>query len=118
MYDDDFNGTELYVTLAVIPAGSRHILIDKRNQSMNFLSIGKANSNDSYLNGNSLVLKLFNIIQSNHEINTFYRLIYSSGEYIIADSTGLYVRENETEKLLILNPIQQDISVKVCLYCF
>lgn len=42
------------------------------------------------------------------------RLISMSGEFLIANTMGLYERENEKEKLKVPGPIQHDISIYVC----
>lgn len=49
------NVTDGYYEITSIPSGSRHILIEEVNPSKNFISIGKANSNLTYLNGDRYV---------------------------------------------------------------
>lgn len=85
--------SEGYYEITLIPSGSRHIKIEEMGPSKNFIGIGKADSNEFYLNGD--------------------RLISMSGEYQIAGTTGLYERENEMEKLKIPGPIKDDIALFV-----
>lgn len=87
------NMSEGYYEITLIPSGSRHIKIEEMGPSKNFIGIGKADSNEFYLNGD--------------------RLISMSGEYQIAGTTGLYERENEMEKLKIPGPIKDDIALFV-----
>lgn len=84
-----------YFEIASVPKGSRHILIEEMHSTKNFLSIGKANSNETYLNGN--------------------RLILMPGEFAIEKITGLYERENEREKIRIPGPIPFDLTINVSL---
>lgn len=92
------NMSEGYYEITLIPSGSRHILIEEMGASKNYIGIGRADSNEYYLNGD--------------------RLISMSGEYQIAGATGLYERENEMEKLKIPGPIKEDITLFVSFHKF
>lgn len=46
-----FNVSDGYVQITTIPSGSRHIIIEELSKSGTFLSIGKTNSSEFYLNG-------------------------------------------------------------------
>lgn len=82
-----------YFEITTIPTGSRQILIEEIHQSKNFLCIDRANSNETFLNGN--------------------RVILMPGEFMIDKSMGLYERDNEQERIKIPGPIPFDLSVKV-----
>lgn len=86
--------TDDYFEITTIPSGSRQILIEEIHQSRNFLSIARANSSETFLNGNHAILM--------------------PGEFMIDKSMGLYERDNEQEKIKIPGPIPFDLSVKVC----
>lgn len=89
------NVTDDYFEITTIPIGSRQILIEEIHPSKNYLSIGRANSNQTFLNGD--------------------RLILMPGEFSIDKILGLYERNNEQEKIKIPGPIPFDIAVKVCI---
>lgn len=82
-----------YFQIAIVPEGSRQIIIEETQAMKNFLCIGKANSNKTYLNGN--------------------RLILMPGEFFVDKVVGLYERENEREKIRIPGPIPFDITINV-----
>lgn len=94
-FNKKMNTSDGYFEIATLPMGSRHILIEEMHPTKNFLSIGKANSNETFLNGN--------------------RLILMPGEFAIEKITGLYERENEREKIRIPGPIPFDITINVSL---
>jgi ADAM-TS Spacer 1/ADAM cysteine-rich domain len=79
--------------ILIIPEGSRNIVVEEMDASKNYIGIGKANSEDFYLNGNSM--------------------IFMSGEYEIAGTMGLYERIEDLEKLKIPGPIKHNISLNV-----
>lgn len=83
-----------YFEITIIPTASRQILIEEIHQSKNFLCIDRANSSETFLNGN--------------------RVILMPGEFMIDKSMGLYERDNEQERIKIPGPIPFDLSVKVC----
>lgn len=88
------NVTDDYFEITKIPSGSRQILVEEIHPSKNYLSLGRANSNQTFLNGD--------------------RLILMPGEFSIHKLTkGLYERDNEQEKIKIPGPIPFDITVKV-----
>lgn len=92
-FNKKMNTSDGYFELATVPSGSRHILVEEMHASKNFLSIGKADSNETFLNGD--------------------RLILMPGEFMIDNIMGLYERENEQEKIKIPGPIPFDITIKV-----
>lgn len=87
------NFSDGYFEITLIPAGSRHILFEEMGPSKNYISVGKSDSKDFYLNGD--------------------RLISMSGEYDIAGTVGLYERDSDEERLKIPGPIKEDISLYV-----
>lgn len=88
------NVTDDYFEITKIPIGSRQILIEEIHPSKNYLSIGRANSNQTFLNGD--------------------RLILMPGEFSIDKVIkGLYERDNELERVKIPGPIPFEITVKV-----
>lgn len=92
-FNKKMNTSDGYFEIAKIPKGSRQILVEEIYPTKNFLSVGKANSNETYLNGN--------------------RLILMPGEFAIDKIIGLYERENEREKILIPGPIPFDLTINV-----
>lgn len=54
-FNKKLNISDGYYEITTIPTGSRHILIEEITPSKNFISIGKAGSNETYLNGGRLV---------------------------------------------------------------
>ncbi|CAD7087043.1 unnamed protein product [Hermetia illucens] len=92
-YKTDFDIIDGYVEIATIPKGARHILIEEMTNSENFLSIGKTNTSEFYLNGE--------------------RLISMPGEFIIADAESLYDKEENQELIKIPGPIMHTISIFV-----
>lgn len=94
-FNKKMNVTDVYFEITKIPSGSRQILIEEIHPSKNFLSIGRANSNQTFLNGD--------------------RLILMPGEFAIDKTMGLYERDNEQEKIKIPGPLPFEIAVKVCL---
>lgn len=92
-FNKKMNTSDGYFEIATVPSGSRHILVEEMHPTKNFLSIGKANSNETYLNGN--------------------RLILMPGEFAIDEINGLYERENEREKIRIPGPIPFDLTINV-----
>lgn len=87
------NTTDDYFEITTIPIGSRQILIEEIHQSKNFLCVDRANSTESFLNGNHVILM--------------------PGEFMIDKIMGLYERDNEQEIIKIPGPIPFDLSVKV-----
>lgn len=92
-FNKKINISDGYFEIAKIPSGSRQILIEEMHPSKNFLSIDRANSNETFLNGD--------------------RLILMPGEFAIEKTMGLYERENEQEKIKIPGPIPFEIAIKV-----
>ncbi|KAG4065960.1 hypothetical protein HA402_006678 [Bradysia odoriphaga] len=92
-FNKKLNISDGYYEITTIPTGSRHILIEEISPSKNFISIGKAGSNETYLNGD--------------------RIVSMSGEFMIAKAMGLYERDNEQEKLKIPGPIKHEITVNI-----
>lgn len=92
-FNKKMNITDGYFQLAIIPKGSRHIIVEEMHPTKNFLSIGKAETNQTFLNGN--------------------RLIFMPGEFKIGYLIGLYERENEQERITIPGPIPFDLSLEV-----
>lgn len=92
-FNKKMNTSDGYFEITKIPVGSRQILIEEMHASKNFLCIDRANSNETFLNGD--------------------RLILMPGEFAIGKIMGLYERENEQEKIKIPGPIPFDLSVKV-----
>lgn len=87
------NVTDDYFEITKIPIGSRQITIQEMHPSKNYLSIARADSNQTYLNGD--------------------RLILMPGEFSIDKIMGLYERENELEKIKIPGPLPFEIAVQV-----
>lgn len=87
------NISDGYYEITNIPIGSRHILIEEITPTKNFIAIGKAGTNETYLNGG--------------------RIVSMSGEFMIANAMGLYERDNEQERLKIPGPIKHEITVNV-----
>lgn len=87
------NTSDGYFEIATIPAGSRHILIEEMAPCKNYLSLNKANTNKTYLNGD--------------------RFILMPGEFMVEKSMGLYERENEQEKIKIPGPIKYEMILSV-----
>lgn len=50
-FTEKVNSTEGYHEIVVIPAGSRHIMVEEIHPSKNYIGIGKTNSKEFYLNG-------------------------------------------------------------------
>lgn len=94
-FNKKMNTSDGYFEIATIPKESRQILVEEILPSKNFLCIGKAKSNKTYLNGN--------------------RLILMPGEFAIEKIVGLYERENEREKIRIPGPIPFDLTINVSL---
>lgn len=92
-FNKKLNITDGYYEITTIPKGSRHIRIDETTPSKNFISIGRANSNNTYLNGD--------------------RLIWMPGEYMIAGAMGLYEREEDQETIKIPGPVKHEITLNV-----
>lgn len=92
-FNKKMNTTDDYFEITSIPIGSRQILIEEIHQSKNFLCVDRANSTESFLNGNHVILM--------------------PGEFTIDKIMGLYERDNEQEKIKIPGPIPFDLSVKV-----
>lgn len=92
-FNKKMNTSDGYFEIARLPKGSRQILVEEIYPTKNFLSIGKANSNETYLNGN--------------------RLILMPGEFAIDKIIGLYERDNEREKIRIPGPIPFDLTINV-----
>ncbi|XP_055304525.1 A disintegrin and metalloproteinase with thrombospondin motifs 7 [Sitodiplosis mosellana] len=93
-FNKKMNVTDDYFEITKIPTGSRQILIEEIHPSKNYLSIGRANSNQTFLNGD--------------------RLILMPGEFSIDKMIkGLYERDNEQEKIKIPGPIPFEMAVKV-----
>lgn len=92
-FDRKMNTSDGYFQIDIVPKGSRKIIIEEMHPSKNFLSIGKANSNETFLNGN--------------------RLIFMPGEFMIDKIIGLYERDNEQEKIQIPGPLPFDITIEV-----
>lgn len=88
------NTSDGYFEITQIPSGSRQILIEEIHPSKNYLVVDRVNSNETFLNGD--------------------RLILMPGEFTVGKATGLYERDNEQEKIKIPGPIPFDISIKVC----
>lgn len=88
------NVSDDYFEITRIPEGSRQILIEEIHPSKNYLCIGRANTNQTFLNGD--------------------RLILMPGEFAIDKILGLYERENEQEKIKIPGPIPFEMTVQVC----
>lgn len=94
-FNKKMNVTDDYFEITKIPTGSRQILIEEIHPSKNYLSIGRANSNQTFLNGD--------------------RLILMPGEFSIDKVIkGLYERDNEQEKIKIPGPIPFEMAVRVC----
>lgn len=87
------NTTDGYFEIVTIPEGSRHILIEELGPSKNYISLINAATNESYLNGN--------------------RLILMPGEFMVGKAMGLYERDDEQEKIKIPGPIQFEITLSV-----
>lgn len=87
------NTSDGYFEIATIPAGSRHILIEEIAPCKNYLALDRANTNETYLNGN--------------------RLILMPGEFMVEKMMGLYERENEQEKIKIPGPIKYEMTLSV-----
>lgn len=87
------NVTDDYFEITKIPSASRQILIEEIHPSKNFLSIGRPNSNQTFLNGD--------------------RLILMPGEFAIDKTMGLYERDNEQEKIKIPGPLPFEIAIRV-----
>lgn len=93
-FNKKMNVTDDYFEITLIPSGSRQILVEEIHPSKNFLCIGRANSNQTFLNGD--------------------RLILMPGEFSIDKLiNGLYERDNEQEKIKIPGPIPFDMVIKV-----
>lgn len=92
-FNKKMNISDGYFQITVIPKDSRQILIEEMHPTKNFLSIGKAGTNKTFLNGN--------------------RLIFMPGEFKIGYIVGLYERENEQEKIRIPGPIPFDLTLEV-----
>lgn len=92
-FNKKMNVSDDYFEITRIPSGSRQILIEEIHPSKNFLSICKSNSNQTFLNGD--------------------RLILMPGEFAIEKTLGLYERKNEQEKIKIPGPLPFEIAVKV-----
>lgn len=93
-FNKKMNVTDDYFEITTIPSGSRQILVEEIHPSKNFLCIGRANSNQTFLNGD--------------------RLILMPGEFSIDKLIhGLYERDNEQEKIKIPGPIPFDMVIKV-----
>ncbi|XP_055689829.1 A disintegrin and metalloproteinase with thrombospondin motifs 7 [Lutzomyia longipalpis] len=94
-FNKRLNISEGYYQITTIPAWSRNIHVEEVGPSKNYLSIGKAGTEEFYLNGD--------------------RLIYFSGEYDIAGAKGLYDRnvDKDKEVLTIPGPIKEDIILYV-----
>lgn len=92
-FNKKMNVTDDYFEITKIPIGSRQILIEEIHPSKNYLSIGRANSNQTFLNGD--------------------RLILMPGEFAIDKIMGLYERDNEQEKIKIPGPLPFEVDVKV-----
>lgn len=94
-FNKKMNVTDDYFEITKIPSGSRQVLIEEIHPSKNYLSIGRADSNQTFLNGD--------------------RLILMPGEFAIDNVIkGLYERDNEQEKIKIPGPIPFDMTVRVC----
>lgn len=87
------NTSDDYFEITQLPSGSRQILVEEIHQSKNYLCIDRANSNETFLNGD--------------------RLILMPGEFAIGKIMGLYERDNDQEKIKIPGPIPFDLSIKV-----
>lgn len=92
-FNKKMNVTDDYFEITKIPIGSRQILIEEIHPSKNFLSIGHATSNETFLNGD--------------------RLIMMPGEFAIDKIMGLYERDNEQEKIKVPGPLPFEIAVRV-----
>lgn len=94
-FNKKMNVTDDYFEITRIPSGSRQILIEEIHPSKNYLSLGHVDSNQTFLNGD--------------------RLILMPGEFSIDKLImGLYERDNEQEKIKIPGPIPFDVAVRVC----
>lgn len=91
---ENVNPSDGYYEIITIPLGSRNILIEEMGQSKNYISIGKSNSKEFYLNGNGVIAL--------------------AGEYNIAGAMGLYERDLEMEMIRIPRPIKYGITLYVC----
>uniref|UniRef100_A0A1B6CGF3 Peptidase M12B domain-containing protein n=1 Tax=Clastoptera arizonana TaxID=38151 RepID=A0A1B6CGF3_9HEMI len=81
-----------YTEVVVIPRGARNIHIKEVGLSRNYIGIGSASTSKFYLNGNWQIT--------------------ITGEYIIAGSLAGYERhDNESEKVKIPGPINEDIML-------
>lgn len=87
------NVTDDYFEITKIPLGSRQILVEEMHPSKNYLCIARADSNQTFLNGD--------------------RLILMPGEFSIDKIMGLYERDNEQEKIKIPGPLPFEIAVQV-----
>lgn len=90
------NVTDDYFEITRIPIGSRQITIQEMHPSKNYLSIARADGNQTFLNGD--------------------RLILMPGEFSIDKIMGLYERESELEKIKIPGPLPFEIAVQVNIY--
>lgn len=93
-FNKKMNVTDDYFEITKIPTGSRQILIEEIHPSKNYLSIGRSNDNQTFLNGD--------------------RLILMPGEFSIDKIKGLYERDEEQEKIKIPGPTPFEIAVRVC----
>lgn len=91
------NVTDDYFEITTIPVGSRQVLVEEMHPSKNYLSIAQADGNQTFLNGD--------------------RLILMPGEFSIDKIMGLYERDGEQEKIKIPGPLPFDISVQVIWEC-
>lgn len=92
-FNKKMNITDGYFQILTIPTGSRHIHVQETNASKNFLSVGKANSNETFLNGGHVILM--------------------PGEFMIGNIMGLYDREDDLEKIKIPGPTEFNLSISV-----
>ncbi|XP_046864865.1 A disintegrin and metalloproteinase with thrombospondin motifs 9-like isoform X2 [Xenia sp. Carnegie-2017] len=81
-----------YTEVAVIPAGSRNIIIQERRGSSNFIAL-RSPSGDYYFNGNYI--------------------IQWSREYDVAGVTGEYIRKHNKDTFKTKGPIKEDVHVMV-----
>lgn len=92
-FNKKMNVSDDYFEITRIPSGSRQILIEEIHPSKNYLCIGRANTNQTFLNGD--------------------RLILMPGEFAIDKMMGLYERDNEQETIKIPGPISFEMTVQV-----
>ncbi|XP_039291361.1 A disintegrin and metalloproteinase with thrombospondin motifs 7 isoform X3 [Nilaparvata lugens] len=80
-----------YVKLVTIPKYARNIIVQELGNTLNYIGVASAVTNNFFLNGN--------------------KAITLPGEYIIAGSQALYQREKEKEHLYIVGPIRDIITI-------